>query len=97
MTADTMLTHELDSLHQKLAGLHRKRRSQSADRPAAKRVYRPGKTAEDHGLHGEILEFIKLIANYVEEAKGNVSAHPSCSVLGAMVVGILIGRLLGRH
>jgi ElaB/YqjD/DUF883 family membrane-anchored ribosome-binding protein len=97
VTADTILTHELESLHQKLADLHRKRRSRPADRPAAKRADRPEKAAEEHGLHKEILEFINLIANYVEEAKGNVSAHPSASVLGAMVVGILIGRLLGRH
>jgi ElaB/YqjD/DUF883 family membrane-anchored ribosome-binding protein len=97
VTADTILTHELDSLHQKLADLHRKRGSQSTGRPAAKRVDRPEKPAKEHGLHEEILEFIKLIANYVDEAKGNVSAHPSASVLGAMVVGILIGRLLGRH
>ena len=97
MTADTILTRELESLHQKLADMHRKRGSQSTARPAAKRADRPEKPAKEHGLHEEILEFVKLIANYVEEAKGNVSAHPSASVLGAMVVGILIGRLLGRH
>jgi ElaB/YqjD/DUF883 family membrane-anchored ribosome-binding protein len=97
VTANAILTHELDSLHQKLASLHRKRKSQPPDRPAAKRTDRPQKTAEEHGLHTEVLEFIKLIANYVEEAKENVSAHPAGSVLGAMVVGILIGRLLGRH
>ena len=97
MTADATSTHELDSLHEKLAGLHRKRRSQPADHPAAKRADRRQQTAEEHGLHGEVLEFIKLIAAYVEEAKGSVAAHPSGSVLGAMVIGILIGRLLGRH
>ena len=97
MTANAILTHELDSLHEKVASLHRKRKSQPPDPPAAKRIDRQQKTAEDHGLHKEILEFIKLIANYVQEAKGNVSAHPSASVLGAMVIGILIGRLLGRH
>jgi ElaB/YqjD/DUF883 family membrane-anchored ribosome-binding protein len=97
VAADTILTHELESLQQKLAGLRRKRRSQPTDHSSAKKAERSDKTAEEHGLHKEILEFITLIANYVEEAKGNVSAHPSASVLGAMVVGILIGRLLGRH
>jgi hypothetical protein len=95
--ADATFAQELESLHQKLASLHRKPRSQPADRPAAKRTDRHAKTAEEHGLHKEVLEFIKLIADYVEEAKGNVSSHPSASVLGAMLVGILIGRLLGRH
>jgi ElaB/YqjD/DUF883 family membrane-anchored ribosome-binding protein len=94
---DAAFTQELDSLHQKLAGLRRKPRSQAADRPAAKRTDRHAKIADAHGLHEEVLEFIKLIADYIEEAKGNVSSHPSASVLGAMVVGILIGRLLGRH
>jgi ElaB/YqjD/DUF883 family membrane-anchored ribosome-binding protein len=97
MTADAILAHELESLHQKLAGLHRKRRSQPADLAAVKKAERPEKTAEEHTLQQEILEFIKLLANYVEEAKENVSAHPSASALGAMVVGILIGRLLGRR
>lgn len=97
VTADTILTHELESLHKKLAGSHRKRRSQPTDHPSAKRAERPEKAVEEHGLHKEIQEFVKLVANYVEEAKGDISAHPSISVLGAMVVGILIGRLLGRH
>jgi hypothetical protein len=97
VTADATLTHELDSLHERLAGWQRKHRSQPADHPAAKRADGKRQASEEHGLHGEILEFIKLIAAYVDEAKGNVAAHPSGSVLGAMVVGILIGRLLGRH
>ena len=97
MTADATLTHELDSLHEKLARWHRKRRSQGADHSAAKGAHRKHQTAEEHGLHGEVLAFIKLLAAYVEEAKGSVAAHPSGSVLGAMVIGILIGRLLGRH
>ena len=97
MTADATLTHELDSLHEKLAGWHRKRRSQPADRPATEQADRRQQTAKEHGLHGEVLEFIKLIAAYVEEAKESAAAHPSGSVLGAMVIGILIGRFLGRH
>ena len=94
MTADATLTHELDSLHEKLAGWHRKRRSQPADGPATERADRRQQIAKEHG---EFLEFIKLIAAYVEEAKESAAAHPSGSVLGAMVIGILIGRLLGRH
>jgi ElaB/YqjD/DUF883 family membrane-anchored ribosome-binding protein len=97
VAADAALTHELESLYQKVAGLHQKRRSQPAARPSAKKPDRLLKTAEEHGLHKEILQFVKLIADYVEEAKGNVLSHPSASVLGVMVVGILIGRLLGRH
>jgi ElaB/YqjD/DUF883 family membrane-anchored ribosome-binding protein len=97
VTADTMLSHELDSLHDKLVALHHRRRSASAERPVGRKADRPTKTAEEQGFHGEILEFVRLIAAYVQEAKDNVSNHPGGGVLGAMVVGILIGRLLGRH
>ena len=32
-----------------------------------------------------------------EEAEKNIAAHPVQSVLSTLVVGILIGRLLGRR
>jgi ElaB/YqjD/DUF883 family membrane-anchored ribosome-binding protein len=38
-----------------------------------------------------------VITEFVEEAEQNVSEHPTASVVGALVVGILIGRLLGRR
>jgi hypothetical protein len=97
VTSDAILRHELDSLHERLRGLSRKRRSQTPDRPAPNGADRHEKTKEAHGLHAEIMEFIKLIANFADEAKESASAHPSASTLGAMIVGILIGRLLGRH
>ena len=34
---------------------------------------------------------------FLEEAERTVSAHPAQSVVGALLVGILIGRLLGRR
>ena len=64
MTADTIRSHELDSLRDKLAALHRKRRSATAERPAPRKSDRAASTPEAHGLHGEILEFVRLIATY---------------------------------
>ena len=48
------------------------------------------------GLHEELRELDNEIKEFVDDAEKNVSAHPTASVIGAMVLGILIGRLLGR-
>ena len=37
------------------------------------------------------------IKNFFAETEKNISAHPGQSVIGALLVGILIGRLLGRR
>jgi len=36
-------------------------------------------------------------SGFFDQADKNIAAHPTASVLGALVVGILIGRLLGRR
>jgi ElaB/YqjD/DUF883 family membrane-anchored ribosome-binding protein len=45
----------------------------------------------------EFREFLDEATKFFDEAEKNVSAHPAASMVGALVVGILIGRLLGRR
>jgi ElaB/YqjD/DUF883 family membrane-anchored ribosome-binding protein len=40
---------------------------------------------------------MKEATSFFDEAEKNIAAHPTESVVGALLVGILIGRLLGRH
>jgi len=101
VTADAVLSRELKSLQEEISDSN-KELSAPADRTAAS-----GGTAapagqaegapEEQQLHGQLREFVNEITEFVENAEKNVSAHPTTSVIGAMVVGILIGRLLGRR
>jgi len=42
-------------------------------------------------------ELTSEATRFFDEAEKGISAHPTQSVVGALLVGILIGRLLGRH
>jgi len=103
VNADVGLWRELRSLHEELSASHRGRRARTADRTFAREAtVTPASqlkdAAEVQGLQGELHEFINMIKEFVTEAaEKNVSAHPVANVIGAMIAGILIGRLLGRH
>lgn len=102
MTADTLLSQELKSLHDELYASHQQRSSPPAGgtratEDTAGRDARPEDEVEEQGMQGQLRELVNAIKEFAEEAGKNVSAHPAANVIGALVVGILIGRLLGRH
>ncbi|WP_418900978.1 hypothetical protein [Terripilifer ovatus] len=45
----------------------------------------------------ELQELLNETVKFVEEAGKNLSIHPVANMVGAFVVGIMIGRLLGRR
>jgi len=102
MSADAVLSRELKGLHSELSAPRAKRSAAAHHRGAAEgkatRTHRPSEdSAEQQQLQAELREFADAIKELIEDAEKNVSAHPAASVLGALVTGILIGRLLGRH
>ncbi len=108
MAADPVLSRELRSLQDEIAASQRARVSSPPDRPIASNAKaasepatvpasQPAETTEDDKLQGEFREFLDEATKFFEEAEKNVSAHPAASMVGALVVGILIGRLLGRR
>ena len=102
MTADAVLSRELKALHEELSTSRRERPSPPADHTSVSedKAARTGQledSAEEEQLKSDLREFVKAITEFVDEAEKNVSAHPTASVVGALVVGILIGRLLGRR
>ena len=102
MTTDAVISRELKSLQDELSTSNRERRSPSANRVSASdrvaaQVSQPEDTAEEPQLQRELHELVNTITEFVEEAEENISAHPTASVASALVVGILIGRLLGRR
>ena len=102
VAADPVLSRELKSLREELSAPRRERQSAPVhDVSAGEKTAAPANQAEDTGeeqqQRHELREFVNTITEFFKEAEKDVSAHPTASVIGAMVVGILIGRLLGRR
>lgn len=99
MAADSVVSSELKSLQDELAAAQRER-SPTANpaAPTATAAVEPAKeTPEERDLHDQLSQLMDEVAGFFGEAEKNISAHPAQSVLIALAVGILIGRLLGRR
>lgn len=107
MPADAVLSRELKSLQDEIATSQRARASlppdiaMASNPEAISAVAAIGtESAEDGGeekLQNEFREFIEEVTKFFNEAENNIAAHPAASVVGALVVGILIGRLLAHR
>lgn len=102
MATDRILLRELKSLQEELATSERNRQAPSASEAAAVVGSAPAaapvpleETAEERELRGDLRELVSEIREFVESAEKNIAAHPTKSVLAAMLLGILIGRALG--
>ena len=96
MTVDAILSRELKSLHEELSAPERlspPTHRTSVSGGAAARARQLQDTAEEQQLRGALSRFVDATTEFVKEAKKNVSAHPAVIVMGAMAVGIFIGRL----
>ncbi len=98
MAADIVVSRELKLLQDELSGVQRERSATPAVPPlAAPRAAEPPKeSAGERELRDQLRELVNEVTSFFEDAEKNISAHPTQSVIGAMLVGILIGRLLGR-
>ena len=99
MAFDDVVSRELKSLQEELSASQRAR----AERPGAPPTPAPSSpepisAREDkRELRDQLGELANAVTSFIEEAEKEVAAHPAQSVVGALVVGILIGRLLGRR
>jgi len=103
MATDAVVSRELKSLQEELSTSQRERVS-SIPSPAAGASGTtatppppPIEAAEERELRDQLRELVNEVTTFFAEAEKNISAHPTQSVVGAMLVGILIGRLLGRR
>ncbi len=102
MSHDSVLMRELKSLREEISSSQKERLSRLADRApaggeAAKSPVQPIEAIEERRLDGELRDLVDGIKEFVQDAEKNATAHPAATAVGAMVVGILIGRLLGRR
>lgn len=100
MGATVAMSAEVKSLHEEAIASHRKRRSTAEDRAAKNtgiQTDHKRETADRQKLRKELSELVKAVTEFVQDAESNLSQHPAASVFGALLIGILVGRLLGRQ
>lgn len=97
MPLDPLLTRELKALQEQLLASPR---ASAGAAPAAgdgASVAGADDAPDRQRLRDEIAEFVREAVTLFDETQKNVAEHPTASVIGALVVGILIGRLLARR
>ena len=106
MPADPVLSRELKSLQKEAAAAQRERATPVTAPAAADRGSpsglpandaAPAETAEERALRDQLGEFVDQVTQFFNDTEKNISAHPIESVAGALLIGILIGRLIGRR
>jgi len=102
MAADVVLSRELKSLQDELSAAQRERSAPPTVLPPAptssvESVEPVKQSAEERELRDHLRELVNQATSFFAETEKNISEHPTQSVVGAMLVGILIGRLLGRR
>jgi ElaB/YqjD/DUF883 family membrane-anchored ribosome-binding protein len=102
MAIDATLTDELQALKEELAA-GRGERPAAATEPA-EHAEQPeaepppaGEPNEDRHIVEQLQDLIATFKDYIEEAEHNIAEHPAASVVGALLLGILIGRHIGKR
>jgi len=99
VVTDAVTSRELKSLQEEMLAAQRERTAA----PTAPATIASGPAEPPEGSSGErelrdqLRELASEATTFFEEAEQSISAHPTQSVVGALLVGILIGRLLGRR
>ncbi len=95
MAADTVVARELKSLQAELSTSQKERLAVPPAPPASVEPLR--ESADEREVRDQLRDLADEVTGFFEEAEKGISAHPTQSVVGALLVGILIGRLLGRR
>jgi hypothetical protein len=100
MAADVVVSRELKSLQDEVLSAQRERVAAPpavAATPLAAPAEPPKETSEERELRDQLRDLMSEVTGFFDEAEKGIAAHPAQSVVGALLLGILIGRLLGRH
>jgi len=84
-------------LHAELDALRREVAELRASRPAATGSRPPAPSPPDNGDGTTVTDELKaLMEELAGSIEGGITSRPVASVLGALLVGILVGRVLSR-
>jgi ElaB/YqjD/DUF883 family membrane-anchored ribosome-binding protein len=104
MATDVVVSRELKSLQDEISAAKTQRAANSTGSAATSAPTVPPTAAEplpaaveEAEWQSQMHQFAHELTELFGEAEKGISAHPTQSVAGALLVGILIGRLLGRR
>jgi len=95
MAADDSVSQDLKALHEESSTSQKERAATTSAAAGAAPVH-AGSIA-DAELTDQLGQFADELKGLFGGAEKSISAHPTQNVVGALLVGILIGRLLGRR
>lgn len=98
MAADSLVSQELKTMHEELSASQKDRAASRLAGAAPANMVGPATEAPaESEFHDQLRQLADGLKRFFDGADKTISAHPAQSVVGAMLVGILIGRLLGRR
>jgi ElaB/YqjD/DUF883 family membrane-anchored ribosome-binding protein len=99
MASDVLVSRELKSLQDELLASQKQRATSLAAAEAAPTTAPepPEETTEEGEVRDQLRHFASELTSLFDEAEKGISAHPAQSIAGALLIGILIGRLLARR
>ena len=99
MASDVLVSRELKSLQDELSTSQKQRAAASATAEAAPTTAPepPEETTDEREVRDQLRHFASELTSLFDEAEKGISAHPAQSIAGALLIGILIGRLLARR
>ena len=107
MPADPVLARELKSLQEEVTAAQRQHQTAALATPAGGGTSTAAPTAaidsgtpetiaDELAVRDQLAELVQQVTDFFQDAEKNIAAHPAESVIGALLLGILIGRVLGR-
>ena len=97
MPSDIVVAQELKSLQEELSA-SQKERTAASTVPTTPPPSEPMREIpEEREFRDQLRELASEATDFFKDAEKNIAAHPAESVVGALLVGILIGRLLVRR
>ena len=111
MASKSATLEELRSLREELSTSRRARKPKGAPSPATAEpraedrkpaatgsaAAAPDGAADSEKLFDEIGELMSEAARFLEDREKDIGAHPVAVAIGGVVVGMIIGRMLGRR
>jgi ElaB/YqjD/DUF883 family membrane-anchored ribosome-binding protein len=98
MARDSVVSQQLKTLHEELSASQKERAASTVAGDAPENMAEPvAKPQEGNKLHDQLRQLMDELKSLFDGVDKSISAHPTQSLVGTLLVGILIGRLLGRR
>ena len=102
MSEDSLLLRELKTLREEISASRKERSASAAERnpaegKAADVPIEAIEAAKEPQLEGQLREVLEAIKEFGQTVEENATSHPAATAVGALIIGILIGRLIGRR